>query len=431
MRVIAVNRFFHPDRSATSQILSDVAFALARDGHEVHVVTSRLKHGGGRTFAPFETVDGVAIHRVWTTEKGQDELKGRSLDYLSFHAAAAFHLARLARPEDVVIVKTDPPLLSATLTPVALLAGAHVVHWVQDLFPDVATAAGLLPQGRVTRVLSAIRDRSFRAADRVVAIGEGMAARLAAAGVAADRLALIPNFVDETAIRPIPRDANPLRRLWNIGDRFVVGYSGNLGRAHDARTVLDAAERLRARADILFLMIGGGSAMSALKSEAESRGLANMRFEPLQAREVLPLSLTVPDLHWLTLRPAQEGLIVPSKFYGAAASGRPIVMVGAPDGEIGRLLADTLCGVTVREGDGVGFASAAAALADDPVLAAAMGRRARALVESSLSRDRAFAAWRRLLAAVAAEQAAVRARPPAGWRRFLPGPGKTEPAPVV
>jgi hypothetical protein len=113
-----------------------------------------------------------------------------------------------------------------------------------------------------------------------------------------------------------------LRRDWSLQGRFVVGYSGNLGRAHDYATVLAAAERLRDHPNIIFLFIGGGYQLKQLADQVRNRGLSNFRFFDYQDRALLKFSLGVPDVHWLSLRATVEGLIVPSKFYGIAA-GRP------------------------------------------------------------------------------------------------------------
>src|SRR5690606_38187078 len=135
----------------------------------------------------------------------------------------------------------------------------------------------------------------------------GMAQRIAARGVAGDRIAVVENWTDEAAIRPVAAHDNPLRQAWGLQGKFVVGHSGNLGRAHDWRTMLDAATALRDRDDIRFLMIGGGRGLQAFMAEAAARGLGNVSQRPYQSRAALAHSLSLPDLHWLSLHPALEG----------------------------------------------------------------------------------------------------------------------------
>lgn len=154
MRVVFVNRFFHPDLAPTGLHAADVAFDLAAAGHEVHAVTSRLAYdGGGPGYAAQETVRGVQVHRVWTTRFGRGSLPGRALDYFSFYLSALFVLARLLNRNGIVVAKTDPPLISVVAALAARLRGARLVNWLQDVFPEaaarsVAPACGTAGGGR-------------------------------------------------------------------------------------------------------------------------------------------------------------------------------------------------------------------------------------------------------------------------------------------
>ena len=383
-KVVFVNRFFAPDHSATSQILSDLAYYLARSGLDVHVVTSRLRYDDpAARLAAHEVLDGVHVHRVWTSRFGRGNLVGRALDYFSFYVASGLQLLRLLGRGDVVVAKTDPPLISIVAAGCAALRGATHVNWLQDVFPEVALALGMrLARGLLGRLLVTLRDWSLHRAAVNVAIGDRMAAVVRARGVPPERVALIPNWADGQAIRPLEPASNPLRTEWALGNRFVVGYSGNMGRAHDLQTLLQAAERLRDDPRICFLFIGAGNQREAIETEALRLRLTNVMFKSYQPRERLGLSLTVPDVHIVSLLPELEGLIVPSKFYGVAAAGRPTLFVGAFDSEIGSLVRFEGCGTSIEPGNADVMAEFIRKWANDPVLVAQMGNRARALFDA-------------------------------------------------
>ena len=403
MKIIFVNRFYAPDHSATSQMLTDLAIALAAGGAEVQVVTSRQRYDDATaSLAPREQIDGVEVHRVWTSRFGRGNLAGRALDYLSFYAAASAKLFGLARAGDVVVAKTDPPLVSVVAGWVARLRGARLVNWLQDLYPEVAVNLGMAPaRGLGGWLLRRLRDGSLRHAAANVVLGRKMRERVVARGVDPKKVVVIPNWADGALLRPMEGDANPLRAEWGLEDRFVIGYSGNLGRVHEFRTVLDAAEALRAQADIVFLFIGGGAQKVALTKAAEERGLSNILFKPYQPRESLGQSLGAADVHLVTLRPELEGLVVPSKFYGVAAVGRPAIFIGDPGGEIGSVVREAECGICVQQGDVEGLAQAITALRDDSALRERMGANARRVFEERYDRAIAVEEWRRLLRDVA------------------------------
>lgn len=400
-RLIFVNRFFFPDHSATSQILSDLAFALAARGWDVHVITSRqIYDDPSANLSRSQQERGVTIHRVRTSRLGRKSLFGRALDYATFYLAAFFRTVGLVRRGDVLIAKTDPPLISVPIAVAAGLRRARLVNWLQDLYPEVAIALGVRGPPGGFGIARWARDRSLRSAAVNVAISELMAERIRQR-IPAKRVEVISNWTDDEALAPLVAEPNQLRHDWKLEDRFVVGYSGNLGRAHEIDTVLGAAEELRTDERIVFLFVGGGHLLGEMKRRAEGAKLTNIRYEPYQPRERLSESLSAADTHWLALRPELEGLIFPSKFYGIAAVARPMIMVGDPDGEIARLLRDHDCGFAVEPGHPRDFADAVMRLRDDPGLRHAMGQRARDLVLSRHSKRMMINRWEALLSDVA------------------------------
>jgi colanic acid biosynthesis glycosyl transferase WcaI len=399
-RIIFLNRYFFPDHSATSQILSDLAFHLAAGGHDIHVVTSRQRYDAPRARLPgSETVRGVTVHRIATTRFGRSALIGRGFDYLSFYAAVWRCVLAIGKPGDILVAKTDPPMLCAVAMHAARRGGLHLVNWMQDLYPEIAIRLRLpLASGPVGRVLMGLRDASLRAAAANVAVGSRMADAVRTRGIAADRVHTIANWCDDAELRPVAPTDNPLRRQWGLAGRFVVGYSGNLGRAHEFDTVLAAAERLRTDERIVFLLIGGGARFDDLGRRVTERGLDRLfHFMPYQERAALKYSLGVPDVHWISLKPELEGLVVPSKFYGIAAVGRPMIAITAPDGEIARLVRQHDCGLVVEPGQGDALADALLRLSADPDRRAAMGLRARAMLDAHFTRNQALARWQSLL----------------------------------
>ena len=402
MRILFLNRFFHPDISPTSQILSDLAFHLAAE-HEVHVITSRLRYDDpGDPLPGSEQVRGVAVHRVWSSRFGRASLGGRAVDYASFYVTATARLRRLTRPGDVVVAMTDPPLISVPAAAIATRKGARLVNWIQDLFPEVAGELDFrgLPAA-AHNALASMRDRSLQIAERNVALGDRMASRLA--GKLPDaRVRVIHNWASGEQIRPLPPERNRLRREWDLDGKFVVGYSGNMGRAHDFASVLGAAQRLAASRDVVFVLIGGGKQRQILEAEVRSRGLGNVLFRPYQPREALGHSLTLPDCHIVSLKPSLEGLIVPSKLYSSLAAGRPVIFLGAPDGEIARLMnANPAFGIRVAPDDEAALADAIEYLRNNRDRAAALGTCARELFERRFDRPIAMAHWSQVIAELA------------------------------
>jgi colanic acid biosynthesis glycosyl transferase WcaI len=396
--LVFVNRYYRPDESATSQMLTGIAERLAGQGLRVSIICSRQLYEDPAAMLPHsEVLDGVHIRRVWTSRFGRRSLIGRACDYASFYISAGVAMCRLLRPGDILIAKTDPPMISVVAAWAARLRGAVLINWLQDVFPEVAAklTATKIPTW-LYRPLLAVRNDSLRYAQVNVVLGDRMAQRTAAF-VNSDRIRVIENWADGTLITPRPPGSSRLRSELGLDRSFVVGYSGNLGRAHEYATVLEAATQLAGVPRIVFLFIGGGAKLEELRRAVEQRKLTNFRFLPYQPRAALADSLAAPDVHLACLLPELEGLIVPSKSYGVLAAARPLISLGDPEGELARLVRTNRCGAAVACGDGAALAADILRLEANPESCAAMGQRARAAFERQYSLESAVSRWSELL----------------------------------
>lgn len=385
-------------------MVSDQAFALSRAGHSVIVIASRQDYQNSATPLPaFETIDGVDIYRVTTSSFGRFRLLGRAIDYVTFYWGASWRLLRLARRDDIVVAKTDPPLLSVVAYIICKFKRARLINWLQDIFPEVAERLGVggwLGRYLIYPFLRLLRNRSLKGADCNVVLGDRMAQYLGELGVSSNRVSIIPNWADGRLLREVPLDQNELRQDWGLTGNFVVCHSGNLGRAHDYQTILGAIERLEADAPrrvaqrgMTWLFVGGGWNFARLQKEVEARGLTSVQFRPYQARENLSESLSVADVHLVSLAPELEGLIVPSKIYGAMAVARPLIFIGDLDGEVARLATAHDVGKVIKVGDSDSLAQTVLDLALAPQQLEALGKNAAKLFEEHYDVRHAQQKW--------------------------------------
>jgi colanic acid biosynthesis glycosyl transferase WcaI len=400
-KIVFVNRYYDPDQSATSQMLTDLAKGLAAKGFSVHVVCSRqLYDDPGTRLVRDEMLFGVRVHRVASTRFGRNRLPGRALDYASFYVTCAVMLMKILRRGDALVAKTDPPLLSILAAPIARAKHAALINWQQDVFPEIASHLGANPLPRwLDNLLKRARDASLRAATMNVLIGGRMREYLAARGIPESKLCVIENWADGDAIQPKPPSTSALRARLGLVDHFVVCYSGNLGRAHEFETLLGAAEALNGEPRFIFLIIGNGAKMDALKQAVAERTLGNFRFLPYQPRDTLEDSLAAGDVHLVSLLPVLEGLIVPSKLYGILAAGRPLIFIGDSGGDIGRVIERTQCGRLVRVGDSTALENTLRNLEGERDSLERIGARARKLLSEEYSLQRALERWAVLIRA--------------------------------
>lgn len=408
--ILFVNRVFPPDRGATGRCLHDLAVRMAAAGWRVSVVAD-----GGQARA--EAPDGIALHRTGRSVPEGERPDARA--YLESLCRLTGRALRLPR-HDVVVTMTDPPMMALAGPMLAARHGAAALHWCQDLYPDLLPVLGVRMPAPLRRLAGLGMARALRRHDAVIAIGRCMRDRIAAMGVAAERLRLLPNWSDP-AIRPLPKAGNGFRRSLGMMDgmaegesRFLVAYSGTLGLAHPMDGVLEAAARLQdSDPGILFLLAGEGRGFAAVEGEARSRGLRNLRRLPWQPADRLAESLSAADLHLVTMHPAAEGMLVPCKLAGVQAAGRPCLFLGPRGSEAAARVAG--CGLVADPFDGAAIADAVRSYAADPLRCAAEGDRA-ARRSAAWTADHAAAAF----AAMAERLLPVRGVPRPMLARLLP-----------
>jgi colanic acid biosynthesis glycosyl transferase WcaI len=326
---------------------------------------------------------------------------------LGTYYALAGVAAMWSKRPDIVIAETDPPLLGVLGALLKWRWNCQLVYNVRDLYPDIAIANGALKSRFLLGLLERANRLSYRSADCVIVLGEDMRQRLLAKGVAPEKIALVPDWVDCGSIRPMTSS----RFRSQFGQSFVVMYSGNLGLSQQLETVLDAAALLRDESAIRFVLIGEGARKQWLVDRARQLGLRNVDFLPYRPREELAESLSAGDLHLVPLFPGAAGCVVPSKIYGILAAGRPFVAIMEDSAEIARLARENSVGFVVQPGDAAALARTIRQAAAEPAELAAMGVRARQLAEQRFDRNIATRRFAEVLGSVMGRKLPPRAQP--------------------
>jgi colanic acid biosynthesis glycosyl transferase WcaI len=395
MRVRIVHNYFHPDPSAVSQVITDLAVHLAGQGHEVSVLASSNRYAPGSEAALPRRASyrGVSVRRTWSPSFGRHSAPGRILNQLAFIVGAS--IASITAPRvDTVVFLTEPPLMAVLGLLLKRLRGERFVYVIMDLYPDVAIRHGLFREGSLlSRALRWITRRTLRGADQVVVLGECMREVVAGYGITGDSAVVIHNWADPELVAQSAATGSRFRAEHGLGDRFVVMYSGNLGIAHRFDDLLEVARRLQHNPDIAFVLIGDGARGKEVEEFIELHRPTNLYWFPFQPKDSLGESLRAADVHFVTLRSGFEGMIVPSKTYGIMACGRPIIYQGAATGEVARIVRDHEVGAVVDEGDVAGLEAAILKLYNERGRTAELGEHARNVLLTSYSREDALARY--------------------------------------
>ena len=376
MRICFFNRSYYPDRGATGQLLTELAEGLvAEHGFRVTVVAGRPL-GVTAPVPRAETRNGVRILRASGTTFGPRRFLARATNYVTYFLSACRQALGAPRA-DVVVALTDPPIIGLAALLAARRGGARFVFLCQDVFPEVARLLEDFRSETVNALLERVNRFLVARADRVIALGETMRARLISGkGAAPEKVRVIHNWADTTRIVPGPK-SNPFSEAHGLADKFVVMHSGNLGLSQGLEHLLGAAERLRGRRDLVFAIVGDGVKLADLEARARALGLENVHFFPHQPKDGLHDSFASADAFVISLKRGLAGYIVPSKLYGILAAGRPYVAAVEPESEVAVITEKYYCGLVARPEDAEDLADKIAILHRDRDGARAMGESAR------------------------------------------------------
>jgi colanic acid biosynthesis glycosyl transferase WcaI len=373
--------------------MKDLAEGLADGGFLVTILSNRLDAVSDQV--PDDPRFEGRIHRAWNPFLRRLGALSKFCEYLWF--MGFFLLRGLAvKKVDLIFVVSTPPLSGLPGALLAKLKGAKMVYNLQDIFPDSAVVAGMLPaDGLAYRWLRKAEEATYRFSDMVVSISIRFSDYVQRA-VPGTAVATIPNWVDTDHIRPRKGSEDPGIAEFRRGGTFVVQYAGNIGFMQNLEVLLLAAECLKGEPDIRFVFIGDGNAKLSLESLAREKGLENCAFLPLQPLERVPTVYNACDLGVIPLKPGAAQIAVPSKTWNYLAAGRPVICCVEEASPLAEVVHESRSGAVVPPSDPARLAQVILDYRNAPERVQAEGRQGRDYVETHLSRRVAIQSYIRM-----------------------------------
>ena len=332
MRVVILNHFFYPDEAATAQLNGDLAQSLSEsDDITVIGLCGVTRYALKEKQAPGSSRwEKVTIQRMACTDFGTKNIPGRLSDYATFFFQAIRYLL-FGPKSDLVIAMTSPPLIVIAGVLAKIFRGTKLIYWVQDLYPEIIAPESSKRERPVFRALMHIAQWVDKHTDMHVVPGECMRETLRKRSTGRKmNIEVIPNWSIVPTNESTPLTTMDFREKWDLEKRFVIMYSGNLGRAHDWNTIAEGFRLVYEKhPGAVLLIIGYGYGKDRLAQWHTSRQDIPVTFLPHQPRSDLKTILGSADLHLISQSPEFDGLVVPSKFYGIASVFKPVHFIGS------------------------------------------------------------------------------------------------------
>lgn len=352
MKILLINQAFYPDVAATAQHLTDFAADLAGRGIQVTVLTGRRSYVDPKQlYSSKEIYRGVSVIRVGSFAPGRHSRLMRVADAFLMNAGFAWRLLWFPR-FDKVVALTTPPLVAFTALLFSKMRKNKFCHWMMDINPDEAVAAGWLrPGGWRAGVLGRVLNFVLRQSDQIVVLDSFMKDRIVKKGADPEKIVVIPPWSQDEDLETIPHESNPFRQRHHLQGKFVVMYSGNHSVCHPLDTVLGAALALKNDPGVIFLFVGGGERVKEVLDFCARHNLPNIIHLPYQPRSEIKYSLSAADLHVVVMGDLYVGIVHPCKIYGILKIGRPFVYIGPRKSHIGELIVSDSVGFQVEHGE--------------------------------------------------------------------------------
>lgn len=256
---------------------------------------------------------------------------------------------------------SNPPLTIF----VPLLTRKKYCYVVYDLYPDSLFSQGFVKRDSVMgKWWSKINRKVFANAECVFTLSEDMK-KAVSRYVSENKIRVVYNWAHNEHMRPVEKCDNLFLRNYQMQDKFVVLYSGNMGMTHDIDVMVDVAEKLKDNRKIEFFFIGEGAKKAIIEKKIMDYSLDNCIVLPFQPLEMLPYSMGSADVAVVTTDNRQSGLSVPSKTYTYLATGSVLLCLADENTELGRLTKESKTGKCFDSKDVYGMASFIECLSND------------------------------------------------------------------
>ncbi|UCG28697.1 MAG: glycosyltransferase family 4 protein [Bacteroidales bacterium] len=349
-KFLLISQVFYPDEVSTANLFTNLCAVLVEEQVDVEVWCAQpsYTHRGKQ---PRKTVHkGISILFLPSTGFPKTSFTGRLINYLTFAMSVAWKLL-FSKDKTPVFTHTTPPSLGIMISFLCSLRRRNFNYILLDIFPD-----GLIRLGKVSaqnvfiRIWKKLKIASLKRSSRIIVIGRDMKQWLAS--VYHDGIYKTVNislWQDENLIQPASLDSSSIVRDYQLTNRFIVQYSGNMGLWNEMETIGKAVKR---NPDgITFVFVGGGMRRSELLRNFSEEEQTNVLFFPFQPNEKLSVMLTSCHVGLVSMKKGLEGIAVPSKIFGIMAAGIPVIALVPEESEIACIIREENCGLVVDPND--------------------------------------------------------------------------------
>ena len=394
MRILQLAGYIFPEKAASIYLEENRYEAFSNAGFKTIVYAARPQRGlTEEEYQEYKHKNlemmynsGVEVHRFAMYREGKNAVL-RAFRYFLISVVQLWK-GIWAKDIDLIYVASTPPTQGALAALVKKFKKVPFVYNLQDIFPDSLAGTGLAKKGGLLwKIGRAIENFTYRNADKIIVISQDFKKNIMVKGVPEDKIVVVYNWVDQNAVKDIPRSENKLFAMYNLDpSKFYVTYNGNIGLTQNMDMLLEVAKSLEANEDIHFVLVGNGAYLEQVKQIVAERNISNVHLLPFQPYEDISHVFSLGDVSLVISKPGVGENSVPSKTWSIMSASRP-VLANFDENELKTIIEENNCGIFTKAGDKVAFTDAILKLYNDRDLCKEYGRNGRQFVMDNLTRE--------------------------------------------
>lgn len=360
-KILIYAHYYYPDVASTGQILQELAEGIS-DRFDVTVICTVPSYTGkvddeykGKKFF-FEELNGVHIVRVSVPEFTKGNKLSRVKNILAYFFNARKATKKLGN-FDYIFTISQPPILGGMLGVYGKKKKrAKLIYNIQDFNPEQIAAVGYSGNKLLLRVMLWLDKRSCRKSDLIVTVGRDLVETVNKRfeGKRVPKTVMITNWMNDKQVYPLPADDKGVlefKQKYGLQNKFVIMYSGNIGLYYDLENLIKVIGKVKPGTcaadgrEVIFAFVGAGSVLANLQEYVSENQMTNVVFIPYQDKDKIIYSLNAADVHLCVNAKGIKGVSCPSKFYGIAAVGKPVLAVLEDGTEIRMIIEESHCGL--------------------------------------------------------------------------------------
>lgn len=351
MKILLISQYFHPENFKCN----DVAFELAKRGHEVTVLTDIPNYPGGRFYKGYglfhkrkEILNGVKIIRTWVIPRGDGGAIRLALNYFSFAFFASIRVLFMSffhKYDAIVVHETSPITVGIPAVLAKKIQRIPMLFWVLDLWPESLSAAGGINNKYILSFFTGITKWIYNNSNRILISSKGFRKSILEKGDYEKKLVYFPNWADAALLNKASYS------LPSLPNGFIIMFAGNIGEAQDFEHLMKAALILKEEKDIHFVLVGDGRKRGWVEEYIKNNNLTStVHWVGRHPLEAMPAFFKKADVMLVSLKDELIfNLTAPAKIQAYMSAGKPILAM--MNGEGPRIIEEAKCGYSVAAGN--------------------------------------------------------------------------------